>query len=536
MPPLPLSRAIARVPACALGVFAASTAAAIGFGPGPDSVAYGRPLDLSIALQLAPGDPAVPGCLAAQVLLGEQRLPPQALQLHFEPGAGGGTVRLRSAVVVREPMVTVDLRVGCKGAASRRFVVFADPSRADAVPVAAPPKAPGAVLRNATLAGARDGAALAEAAQAAQAAHAAQAAAEAAEARVDELQAAMRTLRAQADASQENLQQLRDSLAQAEARSRQQPLGWALAAVLAASTFWFGWRLRRVRVEAVAAAAGPHAAAAGAAPAGAQHERARSGLPNAPPLHRALAPVAVVPPDPPPAEPPDGGAGQAAAGADELIDLEQQVDFFLALGEADSAIDLLLAHLRSGGGNSPVPYLRLLEIHRSRGDDAGFERTRARFSRRFRLPASADGHGPDGGRELIEYPQVLTSLQRCWPAPADAMTELEDLLFLRSGDELLDLPAYRDVLLLYAVARDRLLAGRGVVRQVDLLLPDEGDEPPCDPFVTAALPSSPMPLAPAAPAHQGRAPPPMDPDPAPDSGLYVAGAIAARGAQDPAPG
>ena len=209
-------------------------------------------------------------------------------------------MRLRSAVVVREPMVTVDLRAGCKGAASRRFVVFADPSRADAMPVAAPPKAPGAVLRNAALAGARDDAALAEAAQAAQAAHAAQAAAEAAEARVDELQAAMRTLRAQADASQENLQQLRDSLAQAEARSRQQPLWWALAAVLAASTFWFGWRLRRVRVEAVAAAAGPGAAAAGVAPAGAQYARARSGLPAAPPLHRALAPVAVVPPDPPP--------------------------------------------------------------------------------------------------------------------------------------------------------------------------------------------------------------------------------------------
>ena len=41
-----------------------------------------------------------------------------------------------------------------------------------------------------------------------------------------------------------------------------------------------------------------------------------------------------------------------ATDVDELIDLEQQAEFFLVLGEEESAIDLLMSHLRSSGGTS----------------------------------------------------------------------------------------------------------------------------------------------------------------------------------------
>ena len=55
---------------------------------------------------------------------------------------------------------------------------------------------------------------------------------------------------------------------------------------------------------------------------------------------------------------------------EELLDLEQQADFFIALGQEDAAVDLLMSHLRSAGGQSPLPYTKLLEIYRARATAA----------------------------------------------------------------------------------------------------------------------------------------------------------------------
>jgi hypothetical protein len=52
---------------------------------------------------------------------------------------------------------------------------------------------------------------------------------------------------------------------------------------------------------------------------------------------------------------------------EELIDLEQQAEFFVVLGQDEAAIDLLNGHIDSSGDASPLPYLKLLEIHRRRG-------------------------------------------------------------------------------------------------------------------------------------------------------------------------
>ena len=45
------------------------------------------------------------------------------------------------------------------------------------------------------------------------------------------------------------------------------------------------------------------------------------------------------------------------------MDLEQQVDFFMVLGQQEAAVDLLVGHIRNTGGTSPVAYLKLLEIY-----------------------------------------------------------------------------------------------------------------------------------------------------------------------------
>jgi hypothetical protein len=174
---------------------------------------------------------------------------------------------------------------------------------------------------------------------------------------------------------------------------------------------------------------------------------------------------------------------------EELLDLEQQADFFIALGQEDAAVDLLMSHLRSAGGQSPLPYTKLLEIYKRQGDRSAYERTRARFNRRFNAYAPDWDTGPSAGRSLEDYPETIALLEGAWASPIDAMAILEALLFKRDDtSELFDLPAYRDVLVLYSLARDLWQHGGGHgSTQVDVLLPidDSGHAAPMPVYPSA---------------------------------------------------
>jgi hypothetical protein len=118
-----------------------------------------------------------------------------------------------------------------------------------------------------------------------------------------------------------------------------------------------------------------------------------------------------------------------------------------------------------------LPYLKLLEIYRRRNEQQAYERTRARFNDRFNAYAPDWDSDLQGGRSLEEYEGIVPRLQQAWPRPLDAMAELEALLFRKSRGELFDLPAYREVLFLYALARDLLEREPAEAGQVDILLP-----------------------------------------------------------------
>jgi pilus assembly protein FimV len=78
------------------------------------------------------------------------------------------------------------------------------------------------------------------------------------------------------------------------------------------------------------------------------------------------------------------------------------------------------------------------------------------------------------GRSLEDYPGIVPRLQMVWPSPLDAMAELESLLFRKSRGELFDMPAYREVLFLYSLARDLLDREPPIRGNVDVLLPLDG--------------------------------------------------------------
>jgi hypothetical protein len=182
---------------------------------------------------------------------------------------------------------------------------------------------------------------------------------------------------------------------------------------------------------------------------------------------------------------------------EELIDLEQQAEFFIVLGQDEAAIDLLVEHLRNTGGGSPLPYLKLLEIYRRRSDREAYERMRSRFNRRFNAYAPEWGVDLTHGRTLEDYAGVVPRLQQLWPRPIDAMAELEALLFRKSRGDLFDLPAYREVLFLYSLARDLLDREGADSGSVDLLLPmggEGGDFGATAPHPYLGLESDAMPL------------------------------------------
>jgi hypothetical protein len=388
-------------------------------------------------------------------------------------------------------------------------------------------------------------------AQAASAARAAASSASAASARVATLEGEITQLRAQSQAQGELAAQLREQLAASRSTSRWMLPLMGVVLALAALAMWLAWRLSAVQRQReaewrqiVAPAKAPAAAPAQAvttvglsgeatpsrqptapipfitselAPGRGAAGRSRGASPAWPPP--APAPATVWPESvPPPAEQtrPLPRSGAVLTGADdladeepprdvsieELIDLEQQAEFFVVLGQDEAAVDLLVAHLRATGGGSPLPYLKLLEIYQRRGDPEAYERTRSRFNHRFNAYAPEWGADMGSGRSLQDYAGVVPRLQQVWARPLDAMAELEALLFRKSRGELFDLPAYREILFLYSIARDLLDREGAGGGNVDLLLPMSEDTAygttQAHPYLGLESDAMPLPRAPAA--------------------------------------
>jgi hypothetical protein len=329
----------------------------------------------------------------------------------------------------------------------------------------------------------------------------------AASARVAALEQAIERMRAEAAADRQALLELRQRAAQADARGQWAPWLLALAGLLALLCAWLVLKLRRLqrqnqqawarlaeeaknqalpaaRAPDIQVPAGSADTLAGAPPStGGGYTSTSPGLlsPSAKTIAGAQGSFGELPVVERTEVLPVGWRGEDDEPRDvsieELIDLEQQAEFFVVLGQDEAAVDLLVDHLRKTGGGSPMPYLKLLEIYRRRGDHEAYERTRARFNHRFNAYAPQWEADPSQGRALEDYAAIMARLQQVWPVPLDAMAELEVLLFRKARGEMFDLPAYRDVIFLYSLARDLLDREALESGNVDVLLPiSEGSD------------------------------------------------------------
>jgi len=587
----------------------APSAQALGFGRIANSTQLGQRLNFAAEVRLGSDETLTRECVAAEVLVGDNKLQPNQVRVTLEPGTDPNerSVRVTSTALIDEPVVTISITLGCASRITHRFVAFIDPPMINMAQTApgdpllaqqqqaesqvsplvdivqgsnAPParrpertqRAPRPRAVAGTSPGVRAGAQTPENAAAADerrtarsnrmaaaprpsgggprlrleaappvvgraapaasappqvdtaltaalvaaAASAASAADDAGQKlakereRIQALEDGMKRLRDDSQATQKALAALQTRLNQAESERYANPLVYGLAwlsAMLAIAMAAMWWRQSRQRSgspwwNSPAAAAAAEAAEARKSRNALLREQISSPqvFATGPDVAGALAPVTIIePPRPPRPAPPSPGPNSVTAilqqpelprelSVEELIDLEQQAEFFIVLGQDEAAIELLMSHVRSDGGISPLPYLKLLEIYRRRGEVESYQRIRERFNRRFNAYAPDWDSDLQHGRALEDYPAVMQQLQSLWSNPERTMHSLDGLLFRRKhDDQTFDLPAYRELLFLYSIARD--LAEQDASRpgaDVDLLLPigEPDDEGPISQLMT----------------------------------------------------
>ncbi|MCE4536721.1 hypothetical protein LXT12_05585 [Pelomonas sp. P7] len=544
-------------------------AQALGVGRPQVQSALGKPLDVSLPLTLADGEALSDGCLRAEVMAGDARVPAGLLQLRVEGEPGDRRIRLRSVVPVEEPALRITLALGCPVRLTREFNAFVDPPASAAAPAAAQP-APAPAPMPAAAVPAEPPRAVAEApaaprprpprrtrpqasgprlvlerpevlvSQAPQRPAAASAPemelTPELEAQISQLEQTVAQLKAELEARQ--AASAAASMPASAAVAATPPASVPTAPVVAATvpsphvaayrdpwtwllTLGLGlvagtaafragrwmdqrsrretayWRALEATAEGAAVAPPPTPASPGMAPsvqAGTAYPLPDEGQHTA--TRPQPRPMAWPPPPPamPPVPVPARGAStpdpammatqplpvQAAAApvlsqelavADELLDLQQQLDFLLLLGQHEAAAELLATRIRQGAG-SPMPHLMLMELCQQRGEPEAFAELARQFAQRFRLPVPAWEHSLSQGRTLDACTSVIAHIQVAWADPAAAMQLLQTLLAQGGGPGVpsFELPSYRDLLTLYGVARDLYEAG---LRSdgVDLMLP-----------------------------------------------------------------
>ncbi|MDB5858306.1 MAG: hypothetical protein JWQ76_1995, partial [Ramlibacter sp.] len=209
-------------------------------------------------------------------------------------------------------------------------------------------------------------------------------------------------------------------------------------------------------------------------------------------------------------------------GVQELIDVHDKADFFLALGQHDQAIAILEAHVHDQVETSALAWMDLLEQYHKLGRSADFERLRAEFRQRFSVQVPDFEHFDQPTSSLENYGRALSRIVALWPSQR-VLNVIEESIFRKPGlpgAEPFSLEAYRELVLLYHIAKEVAPADDSLSAPLEYR-PTDFPSTSLQPLNMLDLPSTRAPLAHAAP-EPTTAPVPM---PAPEA-TVVMGRIA----------
>jgi hypothetical protein len=141
--------------------------------------------------------------------------------------------------------------------------------------------------------------------------------------------------------------------------------------------------------------------------------------------------------------------------AEELSDVQHQADFFMSLGQFDKALDVLHHHITESEETSALVYLDLLDLYHHLNRKVDYELLRKDFNEIFNAEVSAfDQYNPESNG-LEFYPSALSRIESLWPTPK-VLDVIEETIFRKPGShgDVFDTAAYRELLLLYAIAKE----------------------------------------------------------------------------------
>ena len=144
-----------------------------------------------------------------------------------------------------------------------------------------------------------------------------------------------------------------------------------------------------------------------------------------------------------------------AAKAEELFDVQQQADFFVSIGQDEQAIELLRNHIAEQHETSALVYLDLFNLYHELNRPKEYDALRIEFNERFNTEVPSFALYTHKNLGLESYPLALSRIEALWPT-RKVLEIIEESLFRQSDTkvEAFNLEAYRELLLLYSVAKE----------------------------------------------------------------------------------
>lgn len=153
----------------------------------------------------------------------------------------------------------------------------------------------------------------------------------------------------------------------------------------------------------------------------------------------------------------------------EMVDVRQQAEFFLALGQHDEAVGVLYGALSQGTESNPHIYLDLIALlHKlSRKDE--YEKVRQAFNALYTCHVPVYGaYSSSSSLGLLDYPDLLQPLIKLWPT--SVATEYVEKCLVRDDRDSLDggieIDAFKDLLLLHGILQSVSTAASSVAMAV----------------------------------------------------------------------
>jgi hypothetical protein len=185
-------------------------------------------------------------------------------------------------------------------------------------------------------------------------------------------------------------------------------------------------------------------------------------------------------------------AASRTVDAEELFDIQQQADFFISLGQYDQAIEVLQNHISDNVETSALAYLDLLDLYVKLGRREDYDALRQDFNRVFNGQVPDFDNYDSDGRGIEAYQTALSRIEQLWNEPK-VLDVIEESLFRKPDHDgqAFDLQAYRELLLLYSVAKENAGGVNHASMDLDLPLDVEADSAePHDFSLTAVQPLS----------------------------------------------